>query len=355
LAGVLRQLAAEGADALHAGPLAQRIAQAVGEAAVNPGDVTVADLAAYRAVAREPVCGGYRGYRVCGMGPPSSGGQVVLQMLALLQRFELGALAPDHPQAAHLFAEAGRLAYADRAAYLADPDFEAVPLAGLLARDYLAGRSALIEPLWALGQVPAGEPAGRRGHAPVLPEVEHGTTHLSVVDALGDAVALTASIEGPLGSYLGVGGFLLNNQLTDFAFEPQREGRPVANRVAAGKRPRSTMAPTLVLAPDGGLHAVVGSAGGARIGHYVAGAILALIDWRLDPAQALGRPHVGNRNGPTELEQATPAEALLAPLRTLGHDLRFVPMASGTHLIQRAREGWLGAADPRREGAAAGD
>ena len=355
LAATLRQLARLGAEALHAGPLAERIVKTVAEAPVNPGDLTAADLAAYRAVERAPVCGLYRLYRVCGMGPPSSGGLVVLQMLALLERFDLAALAPDGPQAAHLLAEAGRLAYADRLSYLGDADFVAVPLAGLMARDYLSGRSALIDPLRALGLVAPGEPAGRQGRAPAAPEYEHGTTHLSVVDAQGNGVALTASIEGPLGSYLTANGFLLNNQLTDFAFQPLLDGRPVANAVAGGKRPRSTMAPTIVLAPDGTLFAVLGSAGGARIGHYVASALLALIDWRQDPARALGRPHVGNRNGPTELEQGSAAEALVAPLKALGHDLRLVPMASGTHLIQRANGLWLGAADPRRDGAAAGD
>jgi len=357
LARTFRLIAAGGADALYRGPLADAIVAAVAGAPENPGDMTLEDLARYRALERPPVCGPYRLAVVCGVGPPSSGGIAVLQILTLLERFDLAGLEPVSAEAAHLFAEAGRLAYADRAQWLADPDRVEVPVAGLLYRGYLEDRSGLIDLERSMGTAPAGEPPARQGRLAPDPSLrDTGTTHLSVLDGDGNAVALTASIEGAFGSRLMVAGFLLNNQLTDFAFAPEQDGVAVANRVEPGKRPRSSMAPTLVL--DARMQRVLlalGSPGGSRIPNYVAQALVAMLDWRLDPQAAAALPHYGSRNGPTELEADTAAAGLRAALESLGHRVETAAMTSGLEIVVRVPDGLLGGIDPRREGLAAGD
>ncbi len=350
-AATLRLIAEGGADAFYRGPLAARIVAAV---RTRGGDLTLADLAAYRAVVREALCRPYRAWRVCGMPPPTSGGIAVLQILGILSHFDLPALAPLSPEAAHLIAEASKLAFADRNRYVADADFVDVPVDGLLDPDYLRGRAALIRPEAATAKAAPGELPVRRGRldgvAPELPS----TSHISVVDGAGDAVSFTSSIENAFGSRIMVAGFLLNNQLTDFAFAPERAGGLVANRVEPGKRPRSSMAPTMVFDRDGRLRLVTGSPGGSRIIGYVARNVIAVLDWGLDAQDAAALPHVVNRNGPTELEDGTAAEALAEPLRALGHVVESPRMTSGLHLIV-VEDGVLhGGADPRREGAAVG-
>lgn len=346
LAATLRAIAEEGAKAFYKGSIAAELVATVQGASVNPGRMTLSDLASYRTKERAPVCRAYRTWKVCGMGPPSSGGVAVLQILGLLEGFDPGALAPDSAKAAHLFAEAGRLAFADRNAFLADSDFVAVPVETLLDAGYLTDRARAISP-------------GRTMEkpAPGLPEVGGlSTTHLSVVDAEGNAVSMTTSIEQAFGSRLMVRGFLLNNQLTDFSFVATRDGKRVANRVEGGKRPRSSMAPTLVLDEEGRLVAVLGSPGGSRIIGYVARAVVALLDGNLDPQAAAALPHVQNRGRATEVETGTAAEALTPALEALGHEVKARSMTSGLHIIRRTPAGVLqGGADPRREGAALGD
>jgi len=351
-AETLRQLA-EGPQAFYRGDMARDVVAAIAAHPRAPGDLSAQDLAGYRALERRPICRRYRGYRVCGMPPPSSAGVTLMQMLGLLERTPFAQQAPLSPLAVHYFAEAGRLAYADRRRYLADPDFVAVPVQPLLATPYLDRRVCLILAERSMGRAAPGEIAGARRADNSSPE-QPGTTHLSIVDAHGNAVALTSSIESAFGSRLMVRGFLLNNQLTDFSFLPSRDGQLVANRVEAGKRPLSSMAPTLVFDRRDRLYAVLGSSGGTRIINDVAQTLTALLDWRMAPAEALALPHYGSRNGPTELEQERAPQALAGSLRALGHRVEMRTMTSGIHLIVRVESGWLGAADPRREGEARG-
>ena len=287
------------------------------------------------------------------MPPPTSGGVAVLQILGILERFDLGALAPNSPQAVHLIAEASRLAFADRARFLADSDFVAVPVARLLERGYLARRAGLISPAVSLGKARPGLPA-QNGAMPAQLDPP-STSHLVVVDAAGNAVSMTSSIESAFGSRLMAGGFLLNNELTDFSFRPEAGGRPVANRVEPGKRPRSSMSPTLVLDRDGRLVLALGSPGGSRIIGYVVKALVAALDWGLDIQAALALPNAVNRNGATDLEEGTPAAALRPALEALGHEVRVRPMTSGLHAVALTPDGLEGGADPRREGVALGD
>jgi gamma-glutamyltranspeptidase/glutathione hydrolase len=356
LADTLRIIALEGARGFYEGRIARDIARRV-RSAPNPGDLTESDLAHYQAKQREPVCGPYRQWKVCGMPPPTSAGVAVLQVLGMLQRLAPDKLPTDPIRAAHLIAEAERLAYADRERYLADSDFVPVPVAGLLAPEYLDARAALIRPDRSLGHALPGVPVGTQlaeladNASPELVS----TTHLSIVDAEGNAVAMTSSIEFPFGSQQMVRGFLLNNELTDFSFVPQQDGKPVANRVQPGKRPRSAMAPTMVFDRDGKLVLALGSAGGSAIINHVIKTLVAALDQNMDIQQAIDLPNFGSRNGPTELEQGTAAASWAEPLRALGHEVRLIEMTSGVHAVQRTRAGWIGGADPRREGVAKGD
>jgi gamma-glutamyltranspeptidase/glutathione hydrolase len=356
-AGTLAIIAAGGVEPFYRGAIAAEIVAAVRGAAGNPGLMAPADLAGFRARALDPVCGAYRVWRVCGMGPPSSGGVTVLQILGLLEPFDLAAIEPVSPEAVHLISEASRLAYADRARYLADDAFVPVPVAGLLDRSYLRGRAAAIDRSRSMGAAAAGEPPGSAGllGAPDAGTEQRSTTHLSVIDAEGNAVSMTTSIESAFGSRLMVRGFMLNNQLTDFSFRPEVDGVAVANRVAPGKRPRSSMAPTLAFDADGGLVLAVGSPGGSRIIAYVAQALIAMLDWGLDAQAALDLPHHVNRNGPTDLEAGTALEGLAGALAELGHETRPRVMTSGLHAIMVTPHGLEGGADPRREGVAVGD
>lgn len=352
-AAVLREVVKNGVSAFHRGAVAAEVVAAV---RAGGGDMSAGDLAEYRAKEREPVCGAFRVYRVCGMGPPSSGGVGVLQILGVLERLPNTDFARDPVQAVHVFSEAARLAYADRDRYVADPDFVAVPVAGLIAPGYLAERAGLVAPDRSLGRASPGRPAGaeRASLADGVHSDLPSTTHFSIVDAEGNAVALTSSIESAFGNHRFVRGFLLNNQLTDFSFVAEEDGRPVANRVEARKRPRSSMSPTFVFDSDGSLKLVVGSPGGHSIIHYVARVIVAVLDWGMPLQQAVDAPHFGSRNGPTDLEAGTSVERLRPQLEALGHSVRVRELTSGVHAILRVGDTWVGAADPRRDGAARG-
>ncbi|HUL91247.1 MAG TPA: gamma-glutamyltransferase [Burkholderiales bacterium] len=356
LAAVLKRVAAEGAAAFYHGDVARDIAAAVRNRKSSPGDLAEADLSAYAAKEREALCGRYRSWKVCGVPPPDSGTFAVLQMLGILEHFDLHALRPETAQAVHLFAEAGRLAYADRNLYIADPAFVAAPLAALLDSRYLDSRAKLIDPKRSMGRAQAGDPEGVGALYGLAEPLElPSTTHLSVVDAEGNAVALTASIEAAFGNRQMVHGFLLNNELTDFSWEPEEDGKPVANRVEGGKRPRSSMAPTMVFDGKGKLLMVIGSPGGHSIINYVALTIVNALDWGMDIQKAIDAPRMGSRNGPTELERGTPLERVARELERMGHSVRIRDEASGLHGIMRTKDGWAGGADPRREGVALGE
>jgi len=337
-ARTLRVLAKDGADAFYGGAIAADIVRAA------HSDLTVEDLARYRVVERAPVCGVYRGYRICGMGPPSSGATGVLQILGILEHTAFERAAPGSAEAVHLFSEASRLAYADRARYVGDPDFAPVPVARMLDPRYLAARAQLIGER-SMGFAPPG----------TLDPEAPGTSHISVVDGEGNAVSMTTSIEMAFGSHIFVRGFLLNNQLTDFSFRPEYLGRPAVNRVAGGKRPRSSMAPTLVFDRDGGLKLALGSPGGLAIIDFVARTLVGVLDWHMDIQAAISAPNFGSTNGPTFLERGTAYEELGDALAARGHIINYARLTSGLHGIERVPGGWRGGADPRREGIAAGD
>lgn len=356
LAATLRTLAGDGGDSFYYGATAAAIVRAVAEAPTHKGALTADDLASYQARERPAVCVPYRTYKVCGMGPPSSGGITVGQVLSLLAPNDLGS-EPLNSAALHLIAEAEKLAYADRDQYIADPDHVSVP-GSLLDPGYIAGRRTAVDAAKAMPKAQAGLPPGlaRRGGLDATSE-SNGTSHVSIVDAAGNAVALTTSIENAFGSRLMAGGFLLNNQLTDFSFRPtDAAGNPVANAVAAGKRPRSSMAPTIILGPDGYVRWVIGSPGGSRIILYVVKAVVGLIDWKLDAQAAASLANFGSRNGPFEIESGPHAIAITAEMQKFGHQVQAVEMTSGLHIVARASDGSLtGGADPRREGVAKGE
>ena len=377
LANVFRRIAKEGADALYQGPIAEEIARKV-QGHRNAGSLSVADLAGYTAKARTPLCNDYKQWTVCGMPPPSSGGIAIAQILGTLQALEARdprlAIAPmtpvkstsaaglePTPEAVHLIAEASRLAFADRGLYVADADFVPVPVAGLVAADYLATRAALIGER-SLGVAKPGQPAGIQvAYAPDRSPLRISTSQVVAVDDRGGAVSMTTTVEAAFGAHLMVQGFVLNNQLTDFSFIPEEHGQPVANRVQPGKRPRSAMAPTLVFDRQSGeLLAALGSPGGSQIIEYVSKSLVAMLDWQLDPQAAISLPNFGSRNGATELEAGLFSPALKQALRDKGHALSEIDMTSGIQAIARTQDAQgkvmlSGGADPRREGEALGD
>jgi gamma-glutamyltranspeptidase / glutathione hydrolase len=354
-------LAIKGTKPFYEGAIAADIAKAVETSPIHPGTLSLNDLKKYQVREREPVCAPYREYRVCSMPPPSSGGVTILQALRILEKLQgmdIREAKPVSADAVHLFAEASKLAYADRNRYLADPDFVDVPVAELLDDDYLASRAALIAPDHALKDVKHGTfGEAEQKAAFILTTEEHpSTTHLSVVDMQGNAVSMTTSIEQGFGSGLSVDGFLLNNQLTDFSFLPNLpDGTPHPNRVEPGKRPRSSMSPSMVFDKDGKLVMVIGSPGGARIIEYTLQTLIGVLDWDLDIQQAINLPHYLNMNGPTELEANTPAAELKDELEARGHVVKVIDSPSGLHGVVRVGSTLKGGADPRREGVAIGE
>lgn len=356
LGAFLRRLAAEGPSAFYRGSNAAAIATAVTTAKHNPAPMTVADIASMTAPAQPAVCGQYRDYRICGMGPPTSGGTTVFAILKQLERFNLTALGKDNPVTWHLIAESERLAYADRDKYLGDANFVNVPVKGLMDPAYLASRSALIDPAKSLPHALAGTPPGAIAMriAPAASQPEHGTSHFVVVDRTGDAVSYTSTIESLFGSGIVVNGYYLNNELTDFSFAPTNDGVPVANRVEGGKRPRSSMAPTIVYGPDGHIRLALGAAGGSTIPAQVAKMIIGVIDFHLSAQEAVALPMIVAPGDTISVERGTFLEAMIPQLQALGHvDIR--TLSPGTfkgNAIEWVDGRWVGAADPRSEGVA---
>jgi len=335
----------------YQGELAANIISTVQNFTPNPGVLSRSDLAGYKVKQREPVCVEYRANQVCGMGPPSSGALTVGQILGLLAPYDLTKLGPDNPQSWRLIGDASRLAFADRARYMADSDFVPMPTKGLVSPSYLKTRSALLNTNKALEEVFPGQPEW--DHAQLYSDDQSielpSTSQLSIVDQYGNAVSMTTTIENGFGSRLMVGGFLLNNELTDFSFRSHRDGVPVANRVEPGKRPRSSMSPTIVL-KDGKPTMIIGSPGGSRIIGYVAKTIIAYFDWGMDIQQAIASPHLVNRFGTFDLEANTNAAALAPGLEALGYQTKIRDLNSGLHGIVFTPNGLEGGADPRREG-----
>ncbi len=356
-AETLSAIANGGAAAFYEGAIAEAIVDTVRMAGQNAGVLSLADLANYRVKERKPVCVAYRALDVCGMGPPSSGAVAIGQMLGMLENFDLKALGSDNPESWRLIGDAQRLAFADRERYLADTDFVPAPIKGLTDKTYLGERARLLDGDEALGEdaVSAGKPEWDhafnfgRDAAIELPS----TSHFVIVDDKGNVVSMTTTIENGFGSRLMTNGFLLNNELTDFSFKTHDDGLPVANRVEPGKRPRSSMSPTIVL-KDGKPLLAIGSPGGSQIIGYVAQALIAYIDWGMDVGEIVAMPHLINRFGTYDIEAGTDAEKLAGPLKDLGYEVKIGEMNSGLHAIELIADGLKGAADPRREGIAVG-
>ncbi|MEM9697599.1 MAG: gamma-glutamyltransferase [Pseudomonadota bacterium] len=352
-AETLRAFAAEGAAAFYGGSVGRQIVAAV-QGAAKPGLLSEVDLAIYQVKERPAVCAPYRAHEVCGMGPPSSGAVAVGQILGALEAYDLSA-GPQDADVRRLMGDAARLAFADRGLYLADSDFVPVPVPGLLDPGYMATRGALLSTDKALETVAPGAPEwDHAGLWATGADMERpSTTHVSIVDADGNVASMTSSIENGFGSRLMAGGFLLNNQITDFSFRSHRDGVPVANRAEPGKRPRSSMSPTIVM-KDGAPVIALGSPGGSRIIGYVAQTIVAMLDWGMDAQQAVMVPHAVNRFGTYDLEEGTDAVALEAPLTDMGFEVGTRALTSGLHVIAIG-DGLQGGADPRREGIVYGE
>jgi gamma-glutamyltranspeptidase/glutathione hydrolase len=351
LAALLELLAVRGPEHFYTGAAGQALVDTVRAAPRNPSPMTADDLATYQARERAVPCGTYRGYRICGMGPPSSGETTVFAILKQLERFDLRALGPDNPAAWHLIAESMRLAYADREAYLGDPDFVRVPVAGLMDPAYLASRSQLISPDRAIGHVTAGTPPGAQARTAAPAAAEAGTSHFVAVDAAGNVASYTSTIESAFGSGLTVSGMFLNNELTDFSFAPELNGAPVANRVEGGKRPRSSMSPTIVYGPDGRVRLAIGAAGGTTIIAQVAKALIGVLDWDLSAQQAIALPQIMGLGDRVTIERGTRLEAMVPALQALGQRTVLVEPGYKANAIEYAGGRWVGAADPRSEGA----
>lgn len=354
-AETLRVLASDGAAGFYGGEIAADIVRTVRNAPGNPGVLAGVDLALYQVIEREPVCAEYRAYEVCGMGPPSSGALTVGQILGMLNSYDLAAMGAESAEAWRLIGDASRLAFADRGRYMADSDFIPMPTKGLVEPGYLTQRAALLESEVALSEVAPGQP--EFDHALIWADDVSlelpSTSHISIVDSYGNVLSMTTTIENGFGSRLMTNGFLLNNELTDFSFKTHSDGVPIANRLEPGKRPRSSMSPTIVL-QDGEPVLAIGSPGGSRIIGYVAKSIIAWADWGLDVQQAVSLPHLVNRFGTYDVEAATSAEGFTDALAQLGFEVNARDLTSGLHAIEIG-DALSGGADPRREGIALGE
>lgn len=361
LADTLRIIAEEGPGVFYEGRLAKEIIETIAGSAINPGSLTAEDIAGYRAKKREVLCAPYRAWRVCGMPPPSSGGVAVIQILKILEGDRVSALVPETAETANLIAEAARLAYADRATYLADSDFVDVPIEALVEGSYLAGRRGLIAPGSVMADAPAGNPLdGPMGFRTAEPSEVPATTHYSIVDGKGNVLAMTSSVESAFGNRMMVGGFLLNNQLTDFTFAPEKDGLAVANRVEAGKRPLSSMSPTIVFDAEGRPVITLGSPGGPLIISFVAKTLIGVLDWNLGIQPAIDLSNYIHFGDSLYVERGSALAAKSKELEALGYRVSEGSLTSGLHgiVIHYNEDGgrWLeGGADPRREGKVSAD
>jgi gamma-glutamyltranspeptidase/glutathione hydrolase len=352
LATTLKTIARKGPDAFYKGAIANQIVDAVTTSKVSPGDMTLADLAAYKAVEQNAICAPYRVYVICGMAPPSSGATTVLQILGTIERFDLKTLGKDDAKSWHLISQAMQLAYADREAYLADPAFVDVPVEGLLDRSYIAERSAMIDPMKARADYPAGNPPGARARTAAVSGERYGTTHFAAVDAKGNIANMTSTIESVFGNQVVAGGFFLNNELTDFTFAPEKDGAPVANRVEPGKRPLSSMAPTVVFDRDGKAILALGSAGGKRIIMHVTKTLIGVLDFGLPLKEAIGLPNIFFGSGALLVEENSPLTQKIDALAAFGQPVKPGDLGSKVNALQLVDGKWIGAADPRSEGTA---
>lgn len=350
-AETLRRIAAHGWKGFYEGPVAEEIVATVQNAPLRPGTLSMQDLTGYAPKKREPVCAPYRAYRVCTL-PPPAGGITVLQILGILENYDLAGMGAMTLTAVHFIAEAEKLAYADRDHYVGDPDFISIPASAMLEKEYLKSRAYEIDASYTMNKAKPGtlsdEHAMRWGQN--QPIDKPSTSHFTIVDGTGNVVSMTTTIEGPFGSHLMAGGMMLNNQLTDFSFLPEVDGKPVANAVAAGKRPRSSMSPVIVFDSEGAFYAAVGSPGGTRIIGYVAKTLIALLDWNMTMADAVALPHFVDRNGKLEIERGSALEKMAPELRQLGHMIDTRELMSGLHGIRVTPNGLEGGADPRRDG-----
>lgn len=351
-AETLKRVAADGWRGFYEGPVAEEIVSAVQNAPMRPGTLSMDDFASYEAKKREPVCAPYRDYRVCSMPTPTSGGITALQILGILSHWDLKGMEPMTLTSVHFIAEAMKLAYADRDKYIGDPDFVPVPVTAMLDPAYLESRSEQIDASITRGKAKPGRLPDERAMNWGLnqPIDKPSTSHFSIIDARGNVVSMTTTVEGPFGSHLMAGGMMLNNQLTDFSFLPEIDGEPVANAVAPGKRPRSSMTPVIIYDADGDFYAAVGSPGGSRIIAYVTQTVIALLDWEMDMKSAISLPRFVDRNGPLEIEAGTSLEEMKPLLEQLGHQVETRELMSGLHGIRVTPQGLDGAADPRRDG-----
>lgn len=350
LAKTLKLIARRGPDAFYTGAIANSIVDTVTKSPVAPGDMTLTDLAAYKAVEQNAVCAPYRVYVICGMAPPSSGATTVLQILGTLERFDMRAMGKDDPKSWFLIGQAMQLAYADREKYLGDASFVQVPVAGLIDKAYLAERSAMIDPAKARADYPAGNPPGAMPRTAAISGEVAGTTHFSAVDARGSIANMTSTIEGPFGSQLIAGGFFLNNELTDFTFAPEKDGAPVANRVEGGKRPLSSMAPTIVFNREGKPVLALGSAGGKRIIMHVTKTLIGVLDFGLPLKEAIALPNIYFGGGALLVEEKTNLASMAQQLANFGQAIKPEDLGSKVNGLQLVDGKWTGAADPRSEG-----